>query len=113
MNEIMNEMLFKRLLTAGEEEENIEELIAMGYFTRKGGVICRTRKYREETENFISSKKERLYEVIKRHGSAEDIPRVMGEAGISDFITFIFLAEELVADGRLVKDRVKNCVVKE
>ncbi len=107
----MDEILFKRLMFAGEEED-IEELIKMGYFTRIDGVVCRTQKFVEETGSFIDARKETLFEAVKKIGSAEDMEKVMEMAGLKDFITFIFLAEELVEDGRLVKDKVKNVVVK-
>lgn len=107
----MDEYLFKRLLFAGEDEENIEELINLGYFRKHDGVIYRTEKYQRETEEFINLKKESLYEAVKSLGSAEDIDKVMALAGIKDFITFVFLAEELVSDGRLKKDKEKNCVI--
>lgn len=107
----MDEMLFKRLMFAGEEED-IKELIKMGYFTKIDGVICRTKRFAEETGSFIDTRKEILFEAVKKLGSAEDLEKVMVMAGLKDFITFIFLAEELVEDGRLVKDKVKNVVVK-
>lgn len=108
----MDEMLFKRLVFAGEEED-IEELVKMGYFKKVDGTIRRTNKFLEETGKFIDTKKETLFEVVKELGSAEHMDRVMEMAGIKDFITFVFLAEELVEDGRLVKDKVKNVVIKQ
>jgi len=108
----MDEMLFKRLVLAGEEED-IEELVKMGYFKKIDGTICRTNKFLEETGKFIDTKKETLFEVVRELGSAEDINKVMEMASIKDFITFVFLAEELVEDGRLVKDKVKNVVIKQ
>ena len=36
----------------------------------------------------------------------------MEMAGIKDFITFVFIAEELVEEGKFVKDREKNVVLK-
>ncbi len=108
----MDEIMFKRLMFAGEEDE-INELMRMGYFTRIDGVICRTGKFLEETGSFIDTKKEILFEVVKELGDAEDLEKVMEKAGIKDFITFIFLAEELVEEGRLVKDKVKNVIVRQ
>ncbi|NLI12845.1 hypothetical protein [Pelotomaculum propionicicum] len=108
----MDEIMFKRLMFAGEEEE-VKELMKMGYFTKVDGVICRTRKFVEETGSFIDAKKEILFEVVKELGDAQDMEKVMEKAGIKDFITFIFLAEELVEDGRLLKDKLKNVIVKQ
>ncbi|MDD2443653.1 MAG: hypothetical protein PHS52_04040 [Desulfotomaculaceae bacterium] len=108
----MDEALFKRLLLAGEEDDGFKELIKMGYFKKIDGTVCRTNKFVEETGRFIDLKKERLYEVVKKLGNAEDMKKTMEMAGIKDFITFVFVAEELVADGRLVKDKVKNLLLK-
>ena len=107
----MDEMFFKRLLFAGEDDEDFEELIKLGYFAKKDGHVFRTDKYIAETEQFINSKKEALYKAVKKLGSAQDINKVMEKAGIKEFITFVFLAEELVADGRFVKDKEKNCLI--
>ena len=38
----MDETLFKRLLLAGEDDENIDELIRMGYFKNMNGKILQT-----------------------------------------------------------------------
>ncbi len=108
----MDEALFKRLLFVGEDDENIEELFNLGYLKKIDGVVCKTEKYQKDTGDFIDSKKESLYAAIKKLGSAEDMQKTMEIAGIKDFITFIFIAEELVADGKLAKDKVKNCVLK-
>ncbi len=107
----MDDSLFKRLLLVGEDDENISDLIAMGYLKVVEGKFLRTKKYEAEMNEFITSKKEALYRAIEKLGSAENIPKTMEAAGITDFITFIFLAEELVADGRLKKDREKNCII--
>jgi DNA polymerase II large subunit len=106
----MDEYLFKRLLFAGEEEE-IEDLIKLGYFKRDHDKIYRTEKYQHDTEKFINVKKIALYEAVKKLGSAEDMDRAMEMAGIKDFITFIFIAEELVEEGKFKKDPQKNCVI--
>lgn len=108
----LEEKMFKRLLLAGEGDEDIDELIKLGYFKNMEGTICRTSKYLEETGKFIDAKKESLYEAVKNLGSAEDINKTMDLAGIKDFLTFVFVAEELVQDGRFVKDKVKNCLIK-
>ncbi|HOV78600.1 MAG TPA: hypothetical protein PK728_00715 [Bacillota bacterium] len=108
----MDESLFKRLLFAGEDEENFEELVELGYFGRKEGIVFRTKKFIDETDSFIKSKKDSLYKAVKQLGSAADIGKTMEMAGIKDFITFVFIAEELIADGRFVKDREKNCLIK-
>ncbi|HBC94951.1 MAG TPA: hypothetical protein DCZ10_19140 [Pelotomaculum sp.] len=108
----LEEKLFKRLLLAGEGDGDIDELIALGYFKNMEGTICRTSKYLEETGRFIDARKESLYEAVKKLGSAEDINKTMELAGIKDFLTFVFIAEELIQDGRLVKDKVKNCLLK-
>ncbi len=107
----MDETLFKRLLFVGEDDENIGELISLGYLKKIDGTFCKTDKYQKDTGEFIASKKESLYKAIKKLGSAEDMQKTMELAGIEDFITFIFIAEELVADGKLAKDKVKNCVI--
>ena len=107
----MDEGLFKRLLLAGEDDENISDLIAEGYLKVIDGKVLRTKKYQTEMDEFITSKKEALYRAVEELGSAENIPQTMEAAGITDFITFIFLAEELVAEGKLKKDASKNCVI--
>lgn len=104
--------MFKRLLLAGEDDDNIDELIKLGYFKNMEGTICRTSKYLEETGEFIDAKKKTLFEAVKKLGSAEDINKTMELAGIKDFLTFVFVAEELVQDGKFVKDKVKNCLIK-
>ncbi len=106
----MDEPFFKMLMFAGEGDENLDELIGLGYFKKIDGTICRTNKFLEETGRFIDDKKESVYQAVKELGSAENMEAVMEKAGIKDFITFIFVAEELVGDGRLVKDKVKNVV---
>ncbi len=108
----MDEALFKRLLLAGEEDKDFRELVKTGYFKKIDGTICRTEKFVKETGEFIDAKKELLYEAVKKLGDAEDMAKAMELAGIKDFITFVFVAEELVADGRLVKDKVKNLLPK-
>jgi hypothetical protein len=108
----LEEKMFKRLLLAGEGDEGIEELIELGYFKKIEGTICRTNKYLEETGEFIDAKKDSLYEAVRKLGSAEDINKTMELAGIKDFLTFVFVAEELVQDGKFVKDKVKNCLIK-
>jgi hypothetical protein len=109
----MDEMLFKRLLLAGEDDENIEELIRMGYFKKMNGRILQTGLCREDMGRFIDAKKALVYGAVKELGSAEDMDRVMEMAGLKDFITFVFVAEELVGEGKFVKDKVKNVVLKE
>lgn len=109
----MDESFFKTLMFAGEGDENLDELIRMGYFKVIEGSVCRTKKFLEETGRFIDDRKERLYQAVKELGSAENMEEVMEKAGIKDFITFIFVAEELVGEGKLVKDKVKNVVLKQ
>jgi hypothetical protein len=109
----MDESFFKVLMFAGEGDENLNELIEAGYFKIIDGTVCRTNKFIEETGRFIDEKKECLYQVVKEFGSAENMEEVMEKAGIKDFITFVFVAEELVEEGRLVKDKVKNVVLKQ
>ena len=109
----MDESFFKVLMFAGEGDENLEDLIDRGYFKIIDGTICRTKKFIEETGRFIDIKKESLYRVVKEQGSAENLEDVMEKSGIKDFITFVFVAEELVEDGRLVKDKVKNVILKQ
>lgn len=109
----MDESLFKTLMLVGEGDENLDELIEMGFFKVIDGHVCRTDKFVEETGRFIDDKKERLYQAVKELGGAEDMEAAMEKAGIQDFITFIFVAEELVGEGRLVKDKVKNVVLKQ
>jgi hypothetical protein len=109
----MDESLFKQLMFAGDGDENLKDLIEMGYFKIVDGTICRTAKFLEETGCFIDAKKELLYQVVRELGSAENMEEVMERAGINDFITFIFVAEELVDDGKLVKDKVKNVVLRQ
>lgn len=108
----MDETFFKQLMFTGEGDENLNGLIEMGYFEVIDGNVCRTNKFLEETGRFIDGKKESLYQVVKELGSAENMEETMEKAGIKDFITFVFVAEELVGDGKLVKDKVKNVVLK-
>lgn len=108
----MDEKFFKRLLLAGEDDENFEELVRLGYFARKDDYVFRTEKYKAETDKYIELKKQDLYKAVKKLGSAEDINKVMDMAGIKEFIIFVFLAEELVVDGKLAKDKEKNCLIK-
>lgn len=108
----MDERLFKRLLLAGEDDENIDELIRMGYFKKMNGRILQTGMCREDMGLFIDAKKVLVYQAVKELGSAEDMDRVMKMAGIEDFITFVFVTEELVGEGKFVKDKVKNVVLK-
>lgn len=109
----MDESLFKQLMLAGEGDENLKDLIERGYFKIVDGAICRTSKFLEETGIFIDAKKEALYQAVKETGSAENIEEVMEKAGIKDFITFVFMAEELVEDGKVVKDKLKNVVLRQ
>lgn len=109
----MDESLFKTLMFAGEGDENLDELLEKGYFKIIEGSVCRTNKFLEETGRFIDDMKERLYQAVKEMGSAENMEEVMEKAGIKDFITFVFVAEELVGEGKLVKDKVKNVVLKQ
>ncbi|NLJ75976.1 MAG: hypothetical protein GX325_01795 [Peptococcaceae bacterium] len=108
----MDESFFKVLMFAGEGDENLNELMDKGYFKKIDGTICRTNKFLLETGRFIDEKKESVYQAVKELGDAESIEAVMEKAGIEDVITFIFVTEELVEDGRLVKDKVKNVVLK-
>jgi hypothetical protein len=109
----MDESLFKQLMFAGEGDENLKDLIERGYFKIVDGAICRTSKFLGETGIFIDAKKESLYQAVKENGSAENIEEVMEKAGIKDFITFVFMAEELVEDGKVVKDKLKNVVLRQ
>ncbi len=108
----MDESFFKVLMFAGEGDENLNELMDKGYFKKIDGTICRTNKFLLETGRFMDEKKESVYQAVKELGDAESIEAVMEKAGIEDVITFIFVTEELVEDGRLVKDKVKNVVLK-
>ncbi|MDD4334080.1 MAG: hypothetical protein PHY77_00535 [Desulfotomaculaceae bacterium] len=109
----MDESFFKLLMFAGEGDENLDELIRTGYFKRIDGTVCRTDKFLEETGRFIDDKKESVYQAVKELGSAENMEAVMEKADIKEFVTFIFITEELVGDGRLIKDKVKNVVLKQ
>lgn len=109
----MDEILFKRLLLAGVDDEDIGELIKLGYFKRIDDTVCRTSKYRDDTDRFISSKKDLLYKAVKELGSAEDIKRVMEITGIKDYITFVFIAEELIQEGKLIKTKGNNWAIKQ
>lgn len=108
----MDESFFKVLMFAGEGDENLNELMDKGYFKKIDSAVCRTNKFLTETGRFIDEKKESVYQAVKELGDAESIEAVMEKAGIKDVITFIFVTEELVEDGRLVKDKVKNVVLK-
>mgnify|MGYP005846255227 CR=1 FL=1 len=108
----MDEEFFKKLLFVGQDNDDIEEFISLGYFIKSNDTVFRTNKYEEEIVRFIDSKKERLYQAIKGLGSAQDIKKVMELAGIKEFITFSVVAEELVREGKLVKDKEKICIIK-
>lgn len=108
----MDEAMFKRLLFAGADDENIGELIDLGYLKRKNGTICRTNKYQVATDKFISQKKEHLFKAIERLGNADDIKKIMEAAGIKDYVTFIFVAEELIKDGKLIKGEGNKWLIK-
>lgn len=107
----MDETMFKRLLFAGEDDENIEELVELGYFKKIDGTICKTNKCLADTDRFINSRKELLYEAIKKLGDADDIKKIMEMAGISDYVTFIFVSEELIQDGKLTKSQDEKWIV--
>lgn len=108
----MDEEFFRRLMFAGVENDDIEEFISLGYFIKSSDTVFKTNKYDEEIGQFIDSVKEPLYHAIKELGSAQDIKKVMKLAGIKEFFTFSVVAEELVREGKLVKDREKICVVR-
>lgn len=106
----MDEELFRMLLFAEKDGTDVEEFIKLGYLIRSNDTIFRTNKLDEELKEFFSAKKESLYEAIKEFGSAQDIRKVMESAGIKEFITFSVVADELVKEGRLVKDKEKICI---
>lgn len=108
----MDEELFRMLLFTEKEGTSVEEFIKLGYLIRSNDTIFGTEKLDEELKEFIDAKKETLYEAIKEFGSARDIQKVMERAGIKEFITFSVVADELVKEGKLVKDREMICIAR-
>ncbi|NLI13682.1 hypothetical protein [Pelotomaculum propionicicum] len=109
----MDEELFRHLVFLEKDSGiDMEEFIKLGYFIRCNDTVYRTEKLEEELKEFIEVKKESLFAAIKELGSAKDINKVMELAGIQQFITFSILADELVREGRIVKDKENICLLK-
>lgn len=108
----MDEELFRMLLFAEEDGTSVEEFIKLGYLIRSNDAIFRTCKLDEDLKEFIDLKKESLYAAVKEFGSARDIQKVMERAGIKEFITFSVVADELVKEGKLIKDKEMICMVR-
>lgn len=99
----MNETMFKRLFFAGDEDEGFDELVAQGYFKKIDDTYCRTQKFLDETQEYINVKKNMVYKAIQKLGSADDITKIMERTGIKDYITFIFLVEDLRHEGKIIR----------
>jgi hypothetical protein len=108
----MDEELFRMLLFSERDGTFVEEFIKLGYLIRSNDTIFRTDKLDEELKEFIDLKKESLYEAVKEYGSARDIKKVMESAGIKEFITFSVVADELVKEGKLIKDKEMICIAR-
>lgn len=108
----MDEELFRMLLFSEQDGIAVEEFIKLGYLIKSNGVIFRTNKLDEELKEFIDNKKESLYGAVKEYGSARDIKKVMEMAGIKEFITFSVVADELVKEGKLIKDKEEICIAR-
>ncbi len=109
----MDEELFRHLIfLEANNSSDIEEFIKLGYFIRCNDTVYRTEKLEEDIKEFVELKKEALFAVIKELGNAREINKVMELAGIQQFITFSILADELVREGRIIKDKENICVLK-
>jgi hypothetical protein len=108
----MDEEMFSMLLFAEQDGANEEELIKLGYLIRSNDAIFRTNKMDKELREFVDAKKESLYTAIKESGSASDIEKTMEKAGIQRFITFSVVADELVKEGKLIKDKENICIIR-
>jgi len=109
----MDEELFRHLIfLEANNNSDIEEFIRLGYFIRCNDTVYRTEKLEEDIKEFVGLKKESLFAAIKELGSAREIIKVMELAGIQQFITFSVLADELVREGRIIKDKENICVLK-
>ena len=108
----MDEELFRMLLFAEKDGVGEEEFIKLGYLIRSNDTVYRTNKLDEELKEFIDVRKESLYKAIKEYGSARDIKKVMESAGIKEFLTFSVVADELVKEGKLIKDKELICIAR-
>ncbi len=109
----MDEELFRHLIfLEANNSSDIEEFIKLGYFIRCDDTVYRTEKLEEDIKEFVELKKEELFAAIKKLGSAREINKVMELAGIQQFITFSILADELVREGRIIKDKENICVLR-
>ena len=108
----MDEEMFRMLLFSERDGVNEEELIKLGYLIKSNDTVFRTNKMDTELREFIDAKKEALFEAVKESGSARDIKKTMEIAGIRDFFTFSVVADELVNEGKLVKDKENICIAR-
>lgn len=108
----MDEELFRMLLFSEQDGTAVEEFIKLGYLIRSNDAVFRTSKLDKEMREFIDAKKEALYEAVKEYGSARDIKKTMEKAGIREFITFSVAADELVQEGKLIKDKENICIAR-
>lgn len=108
----MNETMFKRLFFAGEGDEGFDELVDQGYFTKIEDTYCRTQKFLDETQEYINVKKNMVYKAIQKLGGTDDIPKIMERTGIKDYITFIFLVEDLRYEGKIIRQEGNKWVAR-
>jgi hypothetical protein len=108
----MDEDMFRLLLFSEQDGAGEEELISLGYLIRSNDTVFRTNKMDTELREFIDAKKEALYEAVKESGSARDIKKTMETAGIRDFLIFSVVADELVNEGKLIKDKENICITR-
>lgn len=98
-----NEQLFLLLMSLHTlDSRTARELIQTGYLTEDLGGTPRSREF---VDRFVKSKKELLYRAIKDMGTSDDSARIMARVGISHTDTFEIIAEALLDEGRLEKDR--------
>jgi hypothetical protein len=79
---------------------------------KRSYTVFRTNKMDTELREFIDAKKEALYEAVKALGSACDIKKTMETAGIRDFLTLSVVADELVNEGKLIRDKENICIAR-
>ena len=108
----MDEEMFRMLLFSERDGVNEEEFIKLGYLIKSNDTVFRTNKMDTELREFIDAKKEALFEAVKESGSARDIKKTMESAGIRDFLTFSVVADELVSEGKLIKDKENICIAR-
>ncbi|NLJ75916.1 MAG: hypothetical protein GX325_01480 [Peptococcaceae bacterium] len=108
----MDENLFRMLLFAEKDGVCEEEFIKLGYLIKSNDTVYRTNRLDRELNEFIDAKKKSLYAAVKEIGNARDIKMVMEKADIKEFLTFSVVADELVKEGKLFKDKEMICLAR-